>query len=159
MLNNDVLLCEGTLQRMLGVVAGCENVGICGARLLFPDGTIQHSGVVFGRGDTGPYHYMRGVDHRIAPTADRDHQAVTGACMLVRHAVWDALGGLSEDYGFGLEDIDICLRARQRGWRVVCCNRSGSIHFESMTPGRVELDVDSRRVFMQRWRNRYTIDG
>jgi GT2 family glycosyltransferase len=159
LLNNDVLLCPNVLERMLGILDEQENVGICGARMLFPDGTLQHGGVVFGSGNTGPYHHMRGVDHRLAPTADRDHQAVTGACLLVRHSVWALLGGLDESYVFGLEDIDLCLRARQYGWRVVCCNRSYSLHFESMTAGRVELDVDSRGLFMRGWQNRYTVDG
>lgn len=159
LLNNDVLLCQYVVGHMLEIFNDQGNVGICGARMLFPDGTLQHGGVVFGGGDTGPYHHMRGVDHRVVATADRDHQAVTGACLLVRQSVWNLLGGLDESYCFGLEDIDFCLRARQNGWRVVCCNRSNTLHFESMTPGRVEMDVDSRRLFMERWGNRYTVDG
>ena len=79
--------------------------------------------------------------------------------MLVKREVWEELSGLDESYPFGLEDIDFCLRARQRGWRIFCCNDTDSLHFESMTPGRVELDVDSRRLFMQRWQGRYGVDG
>jgi GT2 family glycosyltransferase len=79
--------------------------------------------------------------------------------MLARAALWQELGGLDESYPFGLEDVDFCLRARQRGWRVLCAGEHDSLHFESMTPGRAELDVASRRLFMQRWRGRYTLDG
>ena len=84
---------------------------------------------------------------------------MTGACLLVRTALWRDLGGLDESYPFGLEDVDLCLRARQRGARIFCSGETDSLHFESMTPGRVELDVPSRRLFMERWGGRYTIDG
>ncbi len=79
--------------------------------------------------------------------------------MLVRRAVWRELEGLDERYGFGLEDIDFCLRARQRGWRVLCCNDVDSLHFESTTPGRQALDVPSRKRFMRQWKGRFTVDG
>ncbi len=126
---------------------------------MFPDGTIQHRGVVFGAGPTGPYHVDRRRPGHLVPRRDAEFQAVTGACMLVDGGAWQELGGFDESYPFGLEDIDFCLRARQRGRRVVCADGVDSLHFESMTPGRVELDVPSRRQFMQRWRERYTIDG
>lgn len=159
MLNNDVLLGDGALAGMWRIVHDRPDVAICGTRLLFPDGSVQHCGVVFGPGSTGPYHYRRRLPADVVSRAEREWQAVTGACMLVRGDVWRLLAGLDEAYPFGLEDIDLCLRARQRGWRVVCSNDTDSLHFESMTPGRVALDVGSRRLFMERWRGRYAIDG
>ncbi|MHA7838402.1 MAG: glycosyltransferase [bacterium] len=159
LLNNDVLLSPDALRGMLRLLESRPDVGLCGSRLVFPDGRIQHCGVVFGAGKIGPYHVDRGRRSDRVLRGPRELQAVTGACLLVRRSVWDALGGLDESYPFGLEDIDLCLRARQRGWRVLCDNDSESLHFESMTPGRVELDVGSRRLFMQRWSRRYTLDG
>jgi GT2 family glycosyltransferase len=159
LLNNDVLLAEGALASMCGVLERDPHAGICGTRLLFPDGTIQHCGVGFGAGERGPYHCHRGRRSSLVPRTTSEWQAVTGACLLVRRAVWDEAGGLDEAYPFGLEDIDLCLRARQRGWRVLCVNDTDSLHFESMTPGRVALDVPSRRLFMTRWKDRYTIDA
>ena len=126
---------------------------------MFPDGTIQHCGVVFGRGRQGPYHWSRGRPGQLVSRYPGEWQAVTGACMLVRRAVWRELEGLDERYGFGLEDIDFCLRARQRGWRVLCCNDVDSLHFESTTPGRQALDVPSRKRFMRQWKGRFTVDG
>ena len=159
LLNNDVLLEEDALVCMLRLLNREPGAGICGSRLIFPDGTIQHCGVVFGPDKEGPYHCWRGRPAELVPPANGEYQAVTGACMLARRLVWEELGGLDQSYPFGLEDIDFCLRARQRGWRVMCCNEVASLHFESLTPGRVELDIPSRRRFMERWGGRYTVDG
>lgn len=159
LVNNDVLLAPEAARRMGAVLDAHPLAGICGTRLWFPDGTVQHDGVVFGDGATGPYHRARG--RRVPPRAGppRQWQAVTGACMLVRGEAWAALSGLDETFGFGLEDIDLCLRARQAGWQVWCDHAGTSLHLESFTPGRVAKDVPSRRHFMARWGGRYAIDG
>jgi GT2 family glycosyltransferase len=159
LLNNDVLLHEQALAGMLAVLDTEPGAAICGTRMVFPDGTIQHNGVVFGPRRIGPYHVDRRRPSRLVPRAVREFQAVTGACMLVRAERWQELGGLDDSYSFGLEDIDFCLRARQRGARVFCAGNVDSLHFESMTPGRIEFDVPSRRLFMERWEGRYTLDG
>lgn len=159
LVNNDVLLARTAVVRALGLLDGVSGLGVCGSRLVFPDATIQHHGVVFGPGARGPYHLDRGRPGHLVPRANREWQAVTGACMLVRGDLWEGLGGFDESFPFGLEDVDLCLRARARGWRVACCEDVDSLHFESTTPGRIELDVPSRRLLMERWQGRYTIDG
>jgi GT2 family glycosyltransferase len=156
-LNNDVLLDQSSLVRMLQ--HGCaEDIGVTGSWLYFPDGRVQHRGVVFGKDDIGPYHLDRGrfIEPRCAI---EDFQAVTGACMMVKRDLFIHIGGFDESYSFGLEDIDLCLRVRQYGQRVICVSAGRPLHFESLTPGRVELDVSSRQLFLQRWRGKYTIDG
>lgn len=158
-LNNDVLLAERAILSMARVLSESPRVGICGSRLLFPDHSIQHCGVLFGKGDRGPYHCYRTCPAHLVPRATGEFQAVTGACMLVKNQVWQEAEGFDESYPFGLEDIDFCLRARQRGWKVFCSNETDSLHFESMTQGRVELDVLSRKLFMEGWRGKYCIDG
>lgn len=158
LLNNDVLLHPKALLAMVELQERTE-AGICGSRLLFPDGTIQHCGVVFGPGRIGPYHVHRGRQGHLVPRYNEEFQAVSGACMLVVGEVWRILGGLDEGYPFGLEDIDLCLRARRAGFRVVCAQEVDSLHFEAMTEGRVELDVPSRRLFMNRWQGRYGVEG
>lgn len=158
LLNNDVLLHPMALLAMVELQERTGS-GICGSRLLFPDGTIQHCGVVFGPGRSGPYHVNRGRPGHLVPRSNAEFQAVSGACMLVAGEVWRAMGGLDEGYPFGLEDIDLCLRARRVGFRVVCAQKVDSLHFEAMTDGRVELDVPSRRLFMSRWQGRYGVEG
>jgi GT2 family glycosyltransferase len=159
LLNNDVLLEPDAIQAMVRVLDEDPGVGICGLRLLFPDGTLQHGGVVFGDGAVGPYHWARRLPDDAVPRDNRAFQAVTGACALIRNELWQALGGLDVSYPFGLEDVDFCLRALATGARIVCCHEADGLHFESMTPGRVEKDKPSRRLFMERWRGRYGIDG
>ena len=158
-LNNDVLLHERALHHMVATLENNHHAAVCGTRMVFPDDTIQHAGVVFGPGDKGPYHLHRKEPSALMPRVSRDFQAVTGACMLVEGDAFRQLKGFDESFPFGLEDVDFCLRLRQAGRQIVCCQETDSLHFESMTPGRVELDIPSRRLFMERWKNRYTLDG
>lgn len=158
LLNNDVLLHPDALIGLLSA-AVAPTVGVCGARLVFPDDSIQHCGVLFGPGECGPYHDRRRIPTGLVPRRPRSLQAVTGACLMLRRLCFDQLGGFDESYPFGLEDIDLCLRARQAGWKVRCDQSCDSLHFESMTEGRVALDVPSRQHFMAQWRGRYSIDG
>jgi GT2 family glycosyltransferase len=154
-LNNDVLLDPAAIASMLAHLDD-PVVGIVGARLVYPDATIQHRGVALG--PDGPYHPDRGrpsasVDRRSGPL-----QAVTGAALLVRRETLASVDGFDEAYPFGLEDIDLCLRARQVGWAVVCDQSVDSLHFESMTPGRAELDTPSRELFRRRWHGAVALD-
>lgn len=158
-LNNDVFLIGDTLKEMFQAFATHANLGICGTRMLFPDGTIQHAGVVMGPPPNGPYHIGRKEHPSNVSRARERFQAVTGACMLVRGDVFDALGGFDELFSFGYEDVDFCLRAGQKGYEVRCMQNSRSLHFESMTPGRTKLGEPTLAAFFTRWRGRYTIDG
>jgi len=158
-LNNDVLLHPAALDAMADTLAREPRAAVCGTRMVFPDDTIQHAGVVFGPGDRGPYHVHRKEPTALVPRTTREVQSVTGACLLADGALFRQLGGFDETYPFGLEDVDFCLRVRQAGRRILCRQDTDSIHFESMTPGRVELDIPSRRLFMERWKGRYSIDG
>ena len=158
LLNNDVVLDEAALDAMLRIMLAEPRVGICGARLVYPDGTIQHAGMKMGPMATGPYHWKKKAPSEEVPRNRTEFQAVTGACMLIRHEVVTELGGLDETYPFAWEDVDFCLRARQGGWRVLCAQEVESIHFESMTPGRMEMDPPSQEVFRRRWEGKWTVD-
>lgn len=158
-LNNDVLLDRLALRSMFQAFTAHPNLAICGTRMVFPNGTLQHAGVVFGPGDQGPYHLHRLQPSALVPRTREQFQAVTGACLLIPRPRFAALGGFDEAYAFGLEDVDLCLRAGQAGGDIRCVQDTESVHFESMTPGRVQLDVPSRALFMQRWKDRYALDG
>ncbi len=155
LLNNDVLLHRDALVEMLDLITE-PLVGIVGTRMLYPDGTIQHCGVVFCAG--GPFHDRARRPTAIVPRTPRFLQCTTGAALMIRRVVWDALNGLDEAYPFGYEDVDLCLRARQLGYRIACAQTVDSLHFESQTPGRVERDIPSRRIFLERWQGRWSID-
>jgi GT2 family glycosyltransferase len=157
--NNDVFLHAETIDNMLSVIDSCDRAAVCGARLVYPDGTIQHNGVVFGPGEKGPYHENCGLASSVLPRIEGACQAVTGACMLVKRQAFEQADGFDESYAFGLEDIDLCLRLRQSGWLIYCARAVDSLHLEATTPGRTEMDIPSRELFMKRWKHRYTIDG
>lgn len=154
LLNNDVLLHELAITEMLGLLNG--NVGIVGARLVFPDGRIQHDGVVMC--PSGPRHRSTFQPTEIIPRGATLEPAVTGAAMLIRRAAYDAVGGLDPEYPFGGEDIDLCWRIRQHGWQIMCAQAVDSLHFESMTEGRHEMDIPSRKRMHRIWGGRYAHD-
>jgi GT2 family glycosyltransferase len=159
LLNNDVLLHPDALRAMWSTLADVPSVGIVGTRLVYPDGSIQHAGVSFGgHADGGGTHPDARTPSSRAPREQRFCQAVTGACMMFRHAVFAQVGGLPEEYGFGSEDVEFCLKAQQAGWRIACRQDVDSLHFESMTEGRIELDIPARRQFTEKWKTRVTHD-
>lgn len=151
LLNNDVEVQNGAwLTEMLSL--GLQNgVGIVGAQLLYPDGTLQHGGVITGLGGfAGHSHkYARanasGYMFRIATV--QNFSAVTAACMLVRASVYDELNGLDEAFAVAFNDVDFCLRARAAGYRVVYTPYAVLTHYESKSRGLDEKDPTKRARF------------
>ncbi len=97
-------------------------VGIVGCKLIRPNGTIQHAGIVMGLGGHGSHVFDGDHENSYGPFGSpewyRDYQAVTGACMAMRREVFEQLGGFDTAYQVGYNDIDICLRAVEAGLRV-----------------------------------------
>ena len=158
LLNNDVLLHREAIADLRETMQAAR-ADICGARLVFPDGRIQHCGVRIGGPRPVPYHTDNFVPSRLVSRTIRQQQAVTGAVMWIRGPVFRELGGLDEIYPFAYEDVDFCLRARSAGYRISCAQRVDSIHFSSMTPGRFTHEDQSRNIFEQRWAGRTTTDA
>ena len=151
-LNNDTIPLRGWLEPLLAELDGDPRVAVVGSKLLFADGTVQHAGVIFTREIPIPYHvfYRSGAD---APAVNRRREihCVTAACMAVRRATFEALGGFDEGFVNGYEDVDFCLRVRQRGDKVVYQPASALYHLESQTPGRKDHDDANGRRLLQRW--------
>lgn len=167
LLNNDTLPTPGWLEKMLELAAGDPQVGIVGSKLLFPDGRIQHIGVAFDEGKN-PGHIYRGFPADIRPAkVSREYQAVTGACLLVDRDLFWSVGGLDETYENSYEDVDLCLKLRARGCRILVCADSTLYHFESMSEKRHVHDFRNRALLKTRWGNNilsdmkgwYTQDG
>ena len=156
-LNNDTIAHAGWLEAMTTTARSSTDVAVVGARLLYRDGTIQHAGVAFSQRDGVPRHVYRGFpgDHSVV-TRSRDFQAVTAACMLTRRSVFEDVGGFDPTYVNGYEDIDLCLKIRQRGYRVNYCGSAMLEHFESVSR-RGEVDgLDpaedaNLQLFLERW--------
>lgn len=115
-----------------------EDVGAVGAKLLYADGTIQHNGIVFPRchpmhvdrlrpSDTNGYFGFLQFAH--------ERSAVTGACLLVRKAGFDQIGGFDEQFVVCYNDVDLCLRIRKLGKLVVVEPRAQLYHYESVSRG------------------------
>ena len=151
LLNNDTLPTPGWLESMLELAAGEPEVGIVGSKLLFPDGRIQHIGVAFDEGKN-PGHIYRGFPADIRPAkVSREYQAVTGACLLVDRDLFWSVGGLDEAYENSYEDVDLCLKLRARGCRILVCADSTLYHFESMSENRHARDFRNRALLKIRW--------
>ncbi|MFT4246765.1 MAG: glycosyltransferase [Pseudomonas sp.] len=143
LLNNDTaILREDWLDAMLNHAQRPE-VGIVGAKLLYPDGRTQHAGVVLGlRGPAEhPFNGSRldapGYMHRLQ--LDQDYTAVTGACLLVRKSVYEDVGGLDEDaFKVSYNDVDLCLKVRQAGYLVVWTPHAVLLHEGSVSQNRVD---------------------
>ena len=153
-LNNDVLARQPDWLRILaGEVLSAPENGAAGAKLLYPDGTVQHAGVVLGIGGVAD-HAFRGlradapgyIAHAISA---REVSAVTAACMLVRREAFVGVGGFDEaELAIAFNDIDLCIRLRNAGWRIVFTPECAALHQESRTRGD-DLRADNLARFMR----------
>ena len=157
-LNNDTEPRPGWLEAMLRYAAQHPAADVVGAKLVFPTGTVQHAGVVFGQ-DGYPHNLYAGFpQERPEVNRSRPLQAVTGACMLVRRRAFRALGGFDTGYLNSLEDVDLCLRAGARGGEVHYCHEAVVVHLESASRGRSERFEHSVALYRERWRDRVRRD-
>jgi GT2 family glycosyltransferase len=121
LLNNDTIPKHGWLAALVNHAQTYPKAAIVGAKLLFPNETIQHAGVVFGL-DRAPHHIYAGfpADHPAA-NVSRRYQVVTAACALFRREPWEQIGGLDTSYRNGWEDVDFCMRAGELGYEIHNC--------------------------------------
>lgn len=162
-LNNDTeALSRNWLDRARQMLA-VPGVGVVGARLLYPDGALQHFGVVLG---VGP-HRVASHAHAGWPGEDpgyfgkamlmAEFSAVTGACLFARKTDFLRLGGFDEKLAVAYNDVDLCLRFRQDGLKVVCDPMIVLIHKESRTRGhdkdgaKAERLAREARLMRRRW--------
>ncbi|WP_242823797.1 glycosyltransferase [Sulfobacillus thermosulfidooxidans] len=139
LLNNDTeIINPEWLEEMVGL-AEHDTIGAVGALLLYPDNTIQHSGVFLGIGGVaghGHKHFSQdecGYFGRMQLC--QTVSAVTGACLLVRKRYWELVGGMDENLSVAFNDVDFCLRLRDIGLRNVFTPRAKLYHWESKTRG------------------------
>lgn len=162
--NNDIIFHEsGWLNRMLEAMNAEDKVGIAGARLLYPNRTIQHGGVFPTRNLYFNHRYRgRPADYPPALAVEEVH-AVTGALMLIRKEVFADIGLFSEEYFIAFEDIDFCYRSKQQGWKIVYCGLASAIHLEGQTRGTRlsnknrfwrRKELEARAKFWSKWKGR-----
>jgi GT2 family glycosyltransferase/Flp pilus assembly protein TadD/SAM-dependent methyltransferase len=158
-LNNDTIPQAGWLSELVRLAEGDGRVGVVGSKLLYPDTKrVQHAGIELI--DGVPDHPFRGAapdDPRVCRTRDLD--MVTGACLMTRKDLFDRLGGFDEGYVNGVEDVDLCLRVRDAGYRVVYCATSVVEHHEGRSAGRFDRVRENLRRFVGRWQGRFDARG
>lgn len=164
LLNNDTEVITLDWIEELLMYAQRDDVACAGAKLYYPDMTIQHAGVVIGLGahwTAGHTHYRMPVNNlgymgRLCYS--QDVTAVTGACLLVSRKIYDEVGGLDESFKISLNDVDFCLKCRKAGYLNVFTPFAELFHYESISRG---SDLDGERAkryndeserFRERWK-------
>lgn len=159
-LNNDIVVVESGWLKPLVRFASMPQIGVVGAKLLFPDGRIQHAGVVLGFGGIAGHPYRRmpadhpGYCNRL--TTPHEIGAVTAACIAVARHKFEAVGGFDADnLAVDLNDMDLCLRISEHGWTNLWTPDAVLVHLQSASRG---IDPDpfvfyrqERTYFVRRW--------
>jgi GT2 family glycosyltransferase len=160
-LNNDTVPLAGWLDALVDDIGAHPGTGAVGSKLLYPDGTIQHAGIMIGR-DLWPHHLYAGFpgDH---PAVGRSREIIasTAASLLIRRESFDALGGFDTSYLNGYEDMDLCLRLGERDEGVRYCAESILYHLESVTRWAESRDAHvehNSRLFSERWHDKIAPD-
>jgi GT2 family glycosyltransferase len=153
-LNNDVEVIHADWLTAMLEHAQRPEVGAVGAKLLYADGRIQHAGVVVGinRAAANAFRSWPGATIGRPRLADltRECSAVTGACMMVPRRVFDEVGGFDENLRVVLNDVDLCLKIRQRGHLVVYTPHALLYHYEGSSRGRLHPPPEEK-LFQERW--------
>ena len=162
LLNNDTeVISPFWIREMVGF---CQrgDTGAVGAKLYYPDGLVQHCGVVVGianfAGHVQNFHTSQDAGYFGRLKAVQDISAVTAACMLVKKSVFDAIGGFDESFVVSLNDVDLCLRIREAGKLIVQDPNVELYHYESKsrgyenTPEKKERFKEEILRFRRRWK-------
>jgi GT2 family glycosyltransferase/radical SAM superfamily enzyme YgiQ (UPF0313 family) len=149
-LNNDTVPQPDWLDALL---SGARKGGadIVGAKLLYPNGRVQHAGVAFNKNGIGYHIFKNFPGDTPAVNKKRFMQCVTAACMLVSKQLFNELEGFDEQFQNGFEDVDFCLRAGQSGKRVLYTPDAVVIHHEEQSEGRKQHDRENMQLYLTRW--------
>jgi GT2 family glycosyltransferase len=139
-MNDDIeVVTPDWLEKLLARLA-LDKVGAVGPMLCYPDGRIQHAGVVLGLGGVAGHGFLglpKGSDGYFGRAGlEQDYSCVTAACMLMRHDLFKTLNGFNEVLSVAFNDVDLCIRLRNAGWRVLWTPQVEMVHHESASLGR-----------------------
>ncbi|MCF3948169.1 glycosyltransferase [Acidiphilium iwatense] len=156
LLNDDMeALDAGWLEAILEPLE-LPGVGIAGGRLLYPDDTVQHAGIVLGLNGAAGHVFVGANDGHVGYNGFthvmRNYSAVTGAFMAFTRTLFNRVGGFDEHYPIDYNDVDFCLRSLESGARVVYTPFARLRHFESRSAPRIAADALDTERFSHRWR-------
>lgn len=168
-LNNDVeIITPGWIEEMVMFTQRAD-VGACGIKLLYPDNTVQHGGIAVG---------VCGSAANLCPLFPREHEgymsrlavasnmsAVTAACVAVKAEAFDIVGGFDENLAVSFNDVDLCLKLRDKGYLVVFNPEAEAYHYESRSRGydrkgaKKERMEREKAILHEKWPQYYQEDG
>ncbi|MCP8464853.1 glycosyltransferase [Pseudomonas sp. ZM23] len=151
LLNNDTAIIDGGWLDALLNHARRPEVGVVGAKLYYPDGRIQHGGVVLGLNGPadhpfmGAEHNAPGYMHRLL--VDQNYSAVTAACLMIRRSLYDDVQGMDEvDFKVSYNDVDLCLKAREAGYLAVWTPYAEVLHEGSVSQKHVDPATQAQKA-------------
>ena len=156
-LNNDTeVISSGWMTSMLEHSMR-EEVGAVGAKLVYPDNTIQHAGTILGLGGVAAHSHknysVNSNGYFGSLNTIRNYSAVTAACMMTRKRVFEEVGGFNEkDLPVAFNDVDLCLRMREKGYLIVYTPYAVLYHYESKSRG-YDLNPDEILFMKNKWGN------
>jgi GT2 family glycosyltransferase/SAM-dependent methyltransferase len=138
-LNNDIEIIESDWLEEMVRWAERPEIGIVGAKLLYPNGLIQHAGVIIGMQGHASHVFMGSMEKQTGPFGSvdwyRNYSAVTGACLMMRKDIFDQVGGFDEGYQLVFSDVELCLRVLKNGYRVLYTPYVRLWHYEGQSRG------------------------
>ena len=156
-LNSDTELIELlSFRKMLDIYKYNKNVGVVGAKLLYPNDTIQHFGLIWDNTQMNYVHFAIGKDRNDPIVCENQvFDVISGACFMTSRELWNKLGGFDKIYSPGYwEDTDFCLRAKDLGYINICCSKAVLRHYQSksFTGGPTKEHFGrNHEIFKQRW--------
>lgn len=158
-LNNDTVPLENWLHELVNTMQNNYGAAMAGSKLLYEDHTLQHAGIAFSAVSNMPFHIYRMYPQNYPPANKlRDVQGVTAACMLVRKTVFFDAGMFDERFINGYEDVDLCLKIKRAGHRIMYNPESCLMHLESQSPGRKKYEKENVRLFRRLWEDKIIPD-
>jgi GT2 family glycosyltransferase len=154
-LNNDTEVLEPDWLQDMALYFADPGIGAVGTILLYPNRSVQHAGVVLGARGTAD-HAMRGFPENVdgyngSLQCAREVSAVSAACMMMRRETFDQVGGFSCDYNRHYQDVDLCLKIRSAGLRIISASHPRLLHHESASRDWRTYDFADRAVLIDRW--------
>ena len=151
LMNDDMEVISDNWLEKLVIRVQISGVGAVGPLLLYPDNRIQHAGVILGLGGIAGHQFsglQKGTPWSFGQAEnEQDLSCVTAACMLMRKEVFDSIGGFNEELSAAYNDVDLCIRIRKAGWRIIWTPEVEFYHHESASIG--THDRPERSVLFQ----------
>ncbi|MBP5165057.1 MAG: glycosyltransferase family 2 protein, partial [Lachnospiraceae bacterium] len=151
-LNNDIeIKTPDWLEEMLSNFQRDEGIGAVGVKLLYPDTTIQHAGVIIRLGGIAGHGFSRMENENTGyfgrAVLKQDYTAVTAACMMTSRKVFSEVSGYEEDLAVAFNDVDLCLKIRKAGYRIIYDPEVTHIHYESLSRGHETESPEKQKRF------------